>query len=685
MDNLVPSTGVGGKLDVSACSGTDHTDSGSNNSMEKSDLNESSPNTESSDQQEATAGAITSEGESTKGKSSATSSSTAMTRAGTSESTSKSTGKKSTSNVLSAKSKVHSSSSGLPSVSSSFGPSSRLTNDFPLRIVVQSDMVGAIIGKSGGTIKDITKDSKARVDVLRKESNNSTDKVIAIYGTPENCSKAALKIMEVIIEEAKAIGKTGEDTPQLRILAHNSLIGRVIGKSGNTIKRVMESTDTKITVSTSIFDPNNAFNPERIITIKGNSVESVSKAESQITAKLRSSYESDFGFLASQPPAGLMAFPGIAPAMPMLPGGPLTTPAHPHQGHHPHPHARGSSGGGGSGGSGGTGGGSSGPSVPPYPATLYGPAAFLPSSAAAAAALLHHHHHPHAYPYPSGASPLSPGHGAAAGLAAASYLHTEQVKETAVVYIPHTAVGAVIGSGGTTIRDMINSSGANIKVAQSPSKENAAQGSSGDSTSKERRVTIVGTPEAQWKAQMLVFRKVLHESGLPGESTLKVEIMVPSSQVGRIIGKNGNTVRELQRLTRAQIKLPEPEERTNAANVDADAETPVSIIGDFLSSQSAQRQIRALVTRGQLSSQLASSSESYGSGSGNKGSKGKSNKSPSTTTTGGTSSAPSTTATEASNGSGEHKEESKSEAATGDSSTGQPRESNEPKAESSAQ
>lgn len=35
----------------------------------------------------------------------------------------------------------------------------------------------------------------------------------------------------------------------LKILAHNNLIGRIIGKNGNTIKRIMETTDTKITVS----------------------------------------------------------------------------------------------------------------------------------------------------------------------------------------------------------------------------------------------------------------------------------------------------------------------------------------------------------------------------------------------------------------------------------------------------
>ena len=42
-----------------------------------------------------------------------------------------------------------------------------------------------------------------------------------------------------------------------------------------------------------------------------------------------------------------------------------------------------------------------------------------------------------------------------------------------------------------------------------------------------------------------------------GDVVLNVEMFVPSSHVGRIIGKGGANVRELQRLTGAMIKLPE--------------------------------------------------------------------------------------------------------------------------------
>lgn len=97
--------------------------------------------------------------------------------------------------------------------------------------------------------------------------------------------------------------------------------------------------------------------------------------------------------------------------------------------------------------------------------------------------------------------------------------------------------------------------------------------------SNERKVTIIGPPEAQWKAQFMIFRKVGYEGlSVPQEATLTVEIMVPSSQVGRIIGKGGSVVRELQRLTHAVIKLPEESQSSSE-------ETPVHIIGDFLSTQ----------------------------------------------------------------------------------------------------
>ncbi|XP_076327642.1 insulin-like growth factor 2 mRNA-binding protein 1 isoform X6 [Tachypleus tridentatus] len=386
------------------------------------------------------------------------------------------------------------------------------STDFPLRILVLSDMVGAIIGRSGGTIRQITQQSRARVDVHRKENAGSLEKVITIYGNPENCSTACQKILEVMQQEAQ---NTNKGEIPLKILAHNNLIGRIIGKNGNTIKGIMEKAEAKVTVSSSIHDVN-SFNLERIITIVGKS-ENICKAEQLISAKLRQSYEND---LAAVAPQALM-FPGVHPMAIMSTMGP---------------------------------GQRGGPPSPSY--QMYGNSqTYVP---------------PVVYPGGSPSQQLEPN------------------KEQVCVYIPNSAVGAIIGTGGSSIREMISSSGASIKVAQ-PNKDEPVE------KQTERKVTVIGTPESQWKAQFMIFKKVTFE-GFAGfqDARLKVEIFVPSSQVGRIIGKGGQTVRELQRITRAVIKLPGENQNSTTEEV------PVHISGEFYSSQAAQRQIRALVTRSQF-------------------------------------------------------------------------------------
>ncbi|XP_016844587.1 insulin-like growth factor 2 mRNA-binding protein 1 isoform X5 [Nasonia vitripennis] len=386
-------------------------------------------------------------------------------------------------------------------------PGAGRQTDFPLRILVQSDMVGAIIGRQGSTIRQITQMTRARVDVHRKDNLGSLEKAITIYGNPENCTNACKKILEVMHQEASNTNK-GEIT--LKILAHNNLIGRIIGKGGNTIKRIMQDTDTKITVS-SINDIN-SFNLERIITVKG-SIENMSKAEAMISNKLRQSYENDLQAMAPQS----MMFPGLHPMAMMSTAS---------MGYN-----------------------SRGPA-------LYGTG-------------------PAPYPYQSN---LTPQQG----------VLTSDAQETTFLYIPNNSVGAIIGTKGSHIRNIIRFSGASVKIAPLESDKPAEQ-------QTERKVTIVGSPESQWKAQYLIFEKMREEGFVSGteDVRLTVEILVPSAQVGRIIGKGGQNVRELQRVTGSVIKLSEQQ----ATPPTADEETTVHIIGPFFSVQSAQRRIRAMVVQ----------------------------------------------------------------------------------------
>jgi len=399
--------------------------------------------------------------------------------------------------------------------------------DFPLRVLVSSDMVGAIIGRGGATIRSITQQSRARVDVhsYRKlEHSASLEKAITVYGQPENCTAACKRILEVMEEEARNVGKPTELS--LKILAHNNLIGRIIGKQGATIKKIMEDTDTKITVS-SISDIS-SFNLERVITIKG-TIPDIARAESEVSTKLRAAYETDLQAMAPQS----VMFPGLHPAAMMSTVG-------------------------------------LGASHPTGPARPGGQGAYMPGA------------------------PIQPG-------GATRQPAPPQVpQETTYLYIPNAAVGAIIGTKGSHIRNIIKFSGSTVKIAQAEgeigedgvpvvSQPLVTEGPSSEG-GPQRRVTVVGGPEAQWKAQYLIFEKLREEGFSSGveDVRLTVEIMVPSAQVGRIIGKGGQNVREMQRLTGAVIKLPEQ-------GTSLGEETGVHIIGPFYSTQSAQRRIRSMV------------------------------------------------------------------------------------------
>eukprot|EP00095_Tigriopus_kingsejongensis_P012738 snap_masked-scaffold43_size480169-processed-gene-3.15 protein:Tk12738 transcript:snap_masked-scaffold43_size480169-processed-gene-3.15-mRNA-1 annotation:"hypothetical protein SINV_14612" len=464
--------------------------------------------------------------------------------------------------------------------------------DFPLRILVESEMVGAIIGRGGQTIRHITQQTRARVDVHRKDNLGATEKAITIYGQPENCSKACKEIMKVMREEARNLGKTEETN--LKILAHNNLIGRIIGKQGGTIKKIMEDTNTKIAVSS--INEINTFNLERIITIAGE-VEDIFAAESEISSKLRAAYEHDIQAMTPQSmmfpglhPAAMMSTAATMPTAPIQPAAPAYGLGH---GHHPH-HIQGS-----------------GPGHHHAPGGVGG---FQGSGVPGMNRNQQFQSGPTRGPGLGGVAsmPRSNGFELMGGSPAHFQTPNASQSETTYLSVPNSSVGAIIGSKGSHIRNIIKFSGALVKIAQQPDcpgapDQSVVEDGVGDVSASptthvnsgninnnvdERRITVVGNPESQWKAQFLIFDKIREENfnrGSLDEIRLRVEILVPSNQVGRIIGKGGTNVRELQRITGAEIKLPEQ-------GSSSGEETPVHLTGVFFSVQSAQRRLRAMIT-----------------------------------------------------------------------------------------
>ncbi|XP_021572409.1 insulin-like growth factor 2 mRNA-binding protein 2 isoform X6 [Carlito syrichta] len=344
--------------------------------------------------------------------------------------------------------------------------------DFPLRILVPTQFVGAIIGKEGLTIKNITKQTQSRVDIHRKENSGAAEKPVTIHATPEGTSEACRMILEIMQKEADET-KLAEEIP-LKILAHNGLVGRLIGKEGRNLKKIEHETGTKITISS--LQDLSIYNPERTITVKG-TIEACANAEVEIMKKLREAFENDM--LAVNTHSGY--FSSLYP-------------------HH---------------------------QFGPFP---------------------HHHSYPE--------------------------------QEIVNLFIPTQAVGAIIGKKGAHIKQLARFAGASIKIAPAEGPDVS-----------ERMVIITGPPEAQFKAQGRIFGKLKEENFFNPKEEVKLEahIRVPSSTAGRVIGKGGKTVNELQNLTSAEVIVPRDQ------TPDENEEVIVRIIGHFFASQTAQRKIREIV------------------------------------------------------------------------------------------
>uniref|UniRef100_A0A8C2FDA7 Insulin-like growth factor 2 mRNA binding protein 2a n=1 Tax=Cyprinus carpio TaxID=7962 RepID=A0A8C2FDA7_CYPCA len=347
--------------------------------------------------------------------------------------------------------------------------------DFPLRMLVPTQFVGAIIGKEGLTIKNITKQTQSKVDIHRKENAGAAEKPISIHSTPEGCSAACRMIMDIMQKEADDT-KVTEDIP-LKILAHNSLVGRLIGKEGRNLKKIEEDTETKITISS--LQDLTIYNPERTIIVKG-SIEACCRAEVEIMRKLREAYENDIAAINH------LTYTNLEPH---------------------------------------------------YKDVIF--CMFL-------------------LPSP------------------------QQAPEQEVVYlfIPTQAVGAIIGKKGQHIKQLARFAGASIKIAPAESPDVT-----------QRMVIITGPPEAQFKAQGRIFGKLKEENFFSAKEEVKLEthIKVPSSAAGRVIGKGGKTVNELQNLTSAEVIVPRDQ------TPDENDEVFVKISGHFFASQTAQRKIREII------------------------------------------------------------------------------------------
>ncbi|KAF2905867.1 hypothetical protein ILUMI_00308 [Ignelater luminosus] len=148
---------------------------------------------------------------------------------------------------------------------------------YHFKVLVPSVAAGAIIGKGGETIAQLQKDTGARVKMSKSHDfyPGTTERVCLITGTID----AIMAVMEFIMEKIRekpdlskplvdgADSKLMQDRDkQVKILVPNSTAGMIIGKAGNYIKQIKETSGSYVQISQKAKD---MTLQERCITVIG--------------------------------------------------------------------------------------------------------------------------------------------------------------------------------------------------------------------------------------------------------------------------------------------------------------------------------------------------------------------------------------------------------------------------------
>lgn len=149
--------------------------------------------------------------------------------------------------------------------------------------------------------------------------------------------------------------------------------------------------------------------------------------------------------------------------------------------------------------------------------------------------------------------------------------------------VPANKAGLIIGSHGDTLRRMEKQAQVKMQFDQ--------QWQGGEN---ERRIIITGFPEDIEEARRLIVEKITEDPrDSRGRNYETVQVMIPNSKIGLVIGRGGETVKDLQEKSGAKVFVNQ--DVKNDANPN---EKPVTISGDPEAIKIAQSLINDILRGG---------------------------------------------------------------------------------------
>uniref|UniRef100_A0A671NRH1 RNA-binding protein Nova-1-like n=1 Tax=Sinocyclocheilus anshuiensis TaxID=1608454 RepID=A0A671NRH1_9TELE len=440
--------------------------------------------------------------------------------------------------------------------------------EYFLKVLIPSYAAGSIIGKGGQTIVQLQKETGATIKLSKSKDfyPGTTERVCLVQGTVEALNSVHDFIAEKVREMPQSAQKTEpvcilqpqttvnpDRVKQAKLIVPNSTAGLIIGKGGATVKAVMEQSGAWVQLSQK---PEGINLQERVVTISGEPEQNRKAVEiivqkiqedPQSSSCLNISYSNISGPVANSNPTG-SPYANSAEVMPAAAAAAAATASSllgqaSLAGVGAFPTTMSSF----SGNdlltitsalntlaSYGYNTNSLGLGLNPAAASgvLAAVAASANPAAAAAANLLasyandastssgHHATSLGGFTLGSLAAATGATNGylsAASPLMASSLLATEKLtegaKDVVEIAVPENLVGAILGKGGKTLVEYQELTGARIQISK---KGEFVPGT------RNRKVTITGSPAATQAAQYLISQRITYEQGVRATNPQKV-------------------------------------------------------------------------------------------------------------------------------------------------------------------
>ncbi|XP_014518899.1 KH domain-containing protein HEN4 [Vigna radiata var. radiata] len=415
------------------------------------------------------------------------------------------------------------------------------------RLLCNASRIGGVIGKSGSIIKKLQQSTGAKIRI-EDASPESPDRIILVIADAAVSGKVLLRNDEAVeVSKAQealllvfdrildvAAETEGVDVGDMmmscRLVADAAQAGSVIGKGGRVVERIKKNTGCKIRVLTDDL-PLCASSSDEIIEIEGR-VSSVKKALVAVSQRLQDC-----------PPVDRTKIMGSKP----------------------------------------------------YEMVQYEAIDALPRETLAAVTAVPHDtidRLPLRSPALSSLSSCSNSYGNRVHSLPADFSRVSSLEPKALqqevtfrILCSNDRVGGVIGKGGNIVRALQSDTGATISIG--PSVDGC----------EDRIITITASenPESRYspaqKAAVLVYSRSIEsgfekglDSGLSNRSIVTARLVVPSSQVGCLLGKGGVIISEMRKATGASIRIIGTDQVPKCAS---DNDQVVQISGDFSSVQDA--------------------------------------------------------------------------------------------------